>query len=55
MRHYYWLARMAPNIYMTRYAQLVAEAKRRDKLEIVENAKLWVVNHDTPPLDPYEY
>lgn len=49
LRHYYWLTRTAPNIYMTRYAQLVAEAKRREKLEIVENAKQWVVNHDMLP------
>lgn len=38
---------MEPGIYITLYAQLVAEAKRRDRLEIVEKAKQWVAIHDT--------
>jgi hypothetical protein len=40
---------MEPDIYITLYAQLVAEAKRRDRLEIVVKAKEWVAVLDTPP------
>jgi len=49
LRHYYWLTTMEPDIYITLYAQLVAEAKRRDRLEIVVKAKEWVAVLDTPP------
>jgi hypothetical protein len=43
--HYYWLSTNAPNIYKTEFGLLVAEAERRGKPEIVEEAKVWVTRH----------
>ena len=49
LRHYYWLSLGAPNLYKSRFALLVAEAMRRGKLDIINNAKEWVAKHGSPP------
>ena len=47
--HYFWLSTLAPNIYQSRLALLVAEVERRGKPEIVEKIKAWVTKYGTPP------
>lgn len=48
LRHYYWLARTAPNLYIGRYAALVEEANRRGHPEMVTRATQWVVRNGAP-------
>lgn len=48
LRHYLWLSRSAPALYQQRYEHLVAEAERREKLELVERARRWVASHNAP-------
>ncbi len=50
LRHYYWLSMSAPTLYQSRFALLSAEAMRRGKEEIIENAKNWVARHGSGPL-----
>ena len=49
LRHYYWLSTQAPNLYQMRFELLVAEAERRSKPELAENAKAWVALYGCPP------
>ena len=48
LRHYCWLSTKAPNLYATGFGLLVAEAERRGKPEIVEEAKSWVAKYGAP-------
>ena len=49
LSHYYWLATLAPNIYLPRLAVLIAEAERRGKPEIVDRVKAWVTKYGRSP------
>jgi hypothetical protein len=50
LRRYYWLSTKAPSIYKLGFGLLVvAEAERRGKPELVEQAKAWVAKHGAPP------
>ena len=48
LRHYYWLSMKAPKLHQERFAQLVAEADRRGKPELVDQAKGWVARYGNP-------
>lgn len=49
LRYYLWLSSVVPGAHQGRVEQLVAEAQRRGKTEMVDHAKAWIVSHDTPP------
>jgi hypothetical protein len=55
LRRYYWLSTNAPNIYKTGFGLLVAEAERRGKPEIVEEAKAWVTRYGIRPATEMEF
>jgi hypothetical protein len=48
LRHYYRLSKTA-DIHQQWFAQLVAEAKRRGRPEVVEKAKEWVAHYGVLP------
>jgi hypothetical protein len=45
LRHYLFLATNSPLQHAKRIAQLVAEADKRGKSEMVEEARQWVKSH----------
>ena len=45
-RHYLFLAANGPNRHAGRIAQLVAEANKRGKVEMVDEAMQWVKSHE---------
>jgi hypothetical protein len=55
LRRYYWLSTNAPNIYKAGFGLLVAEAERRGKPEIVEEAKAWVTRYGNHPATEMEF
>ena len=55
LRRYYWLCTNAPNIYKPLFRLLVAEAERRGKAEIVEEAKAWVTRYGDCPVTEMEF
>ena len=46
LRHYLFLAANSPLQHAKRIAQLVAEANKRGKTEMVDEAKQWVKSHE---------
>jgi hypothetical protein len=46
LRHYLFLAANGPNQHAKRIAQLVAEAAKRGKAEMVDEAMQWVKSHE---------
>jgi hypothetical protein len=46
LRHYLFLAANSPLKHEKRIAQLVAEAEKRWKAEMVDEATQWVKNHE---------
>jgi hypothetical protein len=46
LRHYLFLAANGPNQHAKRIAQLVAEADKRGKAEMVDEAMQWVKSHE---------
>ena len=46
LRHYLFLAANSPLKHEKRIAQLVAEAERRGKAEMVDEATEWVKSHE---------
>jgi hypothetical protein len=46
LRHYLFLAANSPPKHAKRIAQLVAEADKRGKAEIVDEARQWVRSHE---------
>jgi hypothetical protein len=44
--HYLFLAANGPNQHAKRIAQLVAEADKRRKVEMVDEATQWVKSHE---------
>jgi hypothetical protein len=55
LRRYYWLSTNASNIYKAGFGLLVAEAERRGKPEIVEEAKAWVTRYGNHPATEMEF
>jgi hypothetical protein len=49
LRYYLWLSRIVPNSHERRIAQLITEAERRGKREILERAREWVASSKTSP------
>jgi hypothetical protein len=45
-RHYSFFAANGPNQHAKRIAQLVAEAEKRRKAEMVDQAMQWVKSHE---------
>ena len=50
LRQYLWQSKMGVLVYAGRLGQLIAEAERRGKPEIVESAQKWVARSKTAPL-----
>ena len=50
LRVYLWQSNMGASLYEGRAAQLIEEAERRGKPEIVEKARQWVAKSDEAPL-----
>jgi hypothetical protein len=46
LRHYLFLAANGPNQHAKRIAQLVAEAEKRGKAQMVGEAMQWVKSHE---------
>jgi hypothetical protein len=46
LRHYLFLAANSPLKHANRIAQLVAEADKRGKVKMVDEAKRWVKSHE---------
>jgi hypothetical protein len=45
LRRYLWLAANTPNTHASRVQQLITEAQRRGKPEMVERVQEWVREH----------
>ena len=46
LRHYLFLAANGPHQHAKRIAQLVAEADKRGKADMVDEARQWVKSHE---------
>jgi hypothetical protein len=51
LRHYLFLAANSPLQHAKRIAQLVAEAEKRGKAEMVDEATEWVKSHEPSKLE----
>ena len=50
LRYYLWLSTVVPGSQQRRVEQLIAEAQRRGKPEIVDNARKWLEQSKVAPL-----
>jgi len=50
LRYYLWLLKVQPGTPQPRLEQMIAEAERRGKPELVEKARQWVKRSKVAPL-----